>query len=154
MSSIWPVVVPATITGLATVGTAGLTLIFGGTRSRGRGRLRRNIRHDVEMAEKLQGDSDAKSILMDHIRWEVQELANIEREGSRDTDMALGAAVVSLITGYISVALFYLGSWWIWLAVFTSIMTLIFLGFMISGLRIKRQTPDVDKQTPDVASRS
>jgi hypothetical protein len=118
---------------IATVCAAALGLV------RGQGRLRRNLRHDVETANLLPEGSDSRAALMTYVHWEIDQLRQREKDGRRDwSGFALGL-IFALVFGYATVAIYRHPDWWRWFAIPTGVLACIGLFGIADGLSIQKR---------------
>jgi hypothetical protein len=117
---------------VATLGAASFGLL------RGQGKLRRNLRHDVDVAKDLPEDSAAKRIMMEHIEQQISTLRSREiageEGGRRDwTSFTIGM-IFALAGGYGSVWFFGNDAWWRWAGLLSGVLAAFGLVMIVQGL--------------------
>lgn len=122
---------------LATLGAASFGLF------RGQGRLRRNLRHDVDLAKDLPDDFEAKSILMQHIEHQILALHSREitvaQGGRRDWTSTVIGVVMALTGGYGTIWFFSQHTWWEWIGLVGLAIGTIGLTMIAEGLRVTKR---------------
>ncbi|WP_146159618.1 hypothetical protein [Allonocardiopsis opalescens] len=81
----------------------------------GQSRIRRNLRHDIELLKELPENSDARASIMQHVEWQAARLRAREETGSREVGLGVFAIILAVAFGYSSIFLFGQGVWWSWL---------------------------------------
>jgi hypothetical protein len=117
---------------VATLGAASFGLL------RGQGKLRRNLRHDVDLAKDLPEDSAARRIMMEHIEQQVSTLRARELGGEqgvrRDwTSFTIGM-IFALAGGYGCVWFFSNHAWWRWAGLLPGVLAAFGLVMLVEGL--------------------
>lgn len=117
---------------VATLGAASFGLL------RGQGKLRRNLRHDVDLAKDLPEDSAAKRIMMEHIEQQLSTLRSREiggeEGGRRDwTSFTIGM-IFALAGGYGCVWFFGNHAWWRWAGLLGGVLAAFGLVMIVQGL--------------------
>lgn len=124
---------------VATLGAASFGLL------RGQGKLRRNLRHDVDLVKDLPEDSPAKRIMMEHIERQISILHSREiggKEGGRRDWISFTIGVIfALAGGYGSVWFFANHAWWRWAGLIGGALAAFGLVMIVGGLTpTKRDT--------------
>jgi hypothetical protein len=122
---------------LATLGAAWFGLL------RGQGKLRRNLRHDVEVAKELPDDFEGKKILMQHIERQISTLHSREvtgaQGGRRDWTGTILGIVLALVGGYGTVWFFSQDPWWKWIGLVGLAPGTLGLIMIAEGLRVTKR---------------
>jgi hypothetical protein len=106
---------------------------------RGTGRLRNELKADVEIANALP-DGEPKTLLTEHIATKVTRLVAAETELRRDWPFVALATVGAVAFGWVTVWLFEHQAWWSWLLLpLAAVLALVFVyGFFESLQKRKR----------------
>jgi len=107
---------------------------------RGPGTLRANLRHDIEMLEKLPEGSDARTKMLAFVDSQVERFAKLETEASRDR---IGFSIgLFMSVGFGALGLWCAtqgGFWWMFGAVWAWSGSLLSLGLLFdSAQRVPR----------------
>lgn len=122
---------------LATLGAASFGLL------RGQGKLRRNLRHDVDLAKHLPDDFEGKSVLMQHIERQISTLHSREvtgaQGGRRDWTGTVIGIVLALVGGYGTIWFFSQHVWWMWIGLVSLALGTVGLTMIAEGLRVTKR---------------
>jgi len=118
---------------IATVAAASFGLI------RSDGKLRRNLRHDVETLKELPEGSSARTAMEEHVEWEIAQLRGSAKDGRRDASGAVIGAIMLLGFGYLAVWLVQHDAWWSWFWIPSAILASIGIYGVAEGLTTKKR---------------
>lgn len=122
---------------MATLGAASFGLL------RGQGKLRRNLRHDVDLAKDLPDGFAGKKILMDHVEQQIAALRSGELGGEaggrRDWSGFTIGVIFALAGGYGTLWFFGHTAWWHWIGLLTGAAAALGLFGITEGLMIKKR---------------
>ena len=105
------------------------------------GRRRSQLRHDIDMLEKLPNDSDAHRLMMDRITRQISRLEG-DRNGRRNWPFFVFTLLFTPASGLLTIFLWNVGSWWGFvLAVPVGFLTIILLVAVFdSGQKVPRDS--------------
>lgn len=106
---------------------------------RGEGKLRRNLRNDVELSKELPDGFNGKEVLMDHIASEIRRLHDRETEGRRDLTGTTLGLIFALAGGYGTIWFVRHAAWWHWFGLITGLAAALGLYGIVEGLTIRKR---------------
>lgn len=131
---------------IGTVGAAAFGL------TRGQGRLRQRIEHDIDLIEKLPEDTSARSTLLSHLNWQIEQLAAKEERGTRQLASAIWAFLFMAALAYLAVWCAGQANWTHWLLAPSAFFAALFLIVGVQLLGLKVSSDGSDSASDEVSS--